>query len=79
VQALLGSDEALVLFFDTPELKPTVPEETFIWVVTKTNMRWAKSTLGTDALTELVTALRCGLDPSAWDEERILRLSPSTG
>ena len=35
VQAQLGADEALVLFLDTPEWKPT-PEETFIWVVTKT-------------------------------------------
>jgi hypothetical protein len=32
VQALLGSDEALVLLFDTPEFKPTVAEGTFIWV-----------------------------------------------
>ena len=34
VQAQLGADEALVLFLDTPEWKP-LPEETFIWVVTK--------------------------------------------
>jgi len=33
-QALLGADEALVLFLDTPEWKPA-PEETFIWVVAK--------------------------------------------
>ena len=39
VQAELRADEALVLFLDTPEWKPT-PEETFIWVVTKTDMRW---------------------------------------
>ena len=37
-----GADEALVLFLDTPEWKPT-PEETFIWVVTKTDMRWVRS------------------------------------
>src|SRR5262245_9686429 len=39
VQAELGADEALVLFFDTPEWKTTgyksLAEETFIWVVTK--------------------------------------------
>ncbi len=40
------ADEALVLFLDTPEWKPT-PEETFIWVVTKTDMRWVRSELGT--------------------------------
>jgi CHAT domain-containing protein/tetratricopeptide (TPR) repeat protein len=70
VQALLASDEALILLFDTPEFKPTVPEETFIWVITKTKMRWVKSALGTNALTERVTALRCGLDPSSWDDEK---------
>ena len=65
VQADLRPDEALVLFLDTPEWKPT-PEETFIWVVTKTDMRWVKSDLGTPALTREVAALRCGLDLTAW-------------
>ena len=65
VQALLGADEALVLFLDTPELKP-LPEETFIWVVTKSSMRWLRSDTGTAALTREVTALRCGLDGTAW-------------
>ena len=64
VQAQLGADEALVLFLDTPEAKPT-PEETFIWVVTKTDMRWVRSDLGTPALTREVAALRCGLDAGA--------------
>jgi CHAT domain-containing protein/tetratricopeptide (TPR) repeat protein len=61
VQAQLASDEALVLFLDTPERNPT-PEETFIWVVTKTDVRWVRSELGTPALTREVSALRCGLD-----------------
>lgn len=65
VQKQLGEDEALVLFLDTAEAKPT-PEETFIWVVTKTEMRWARSDLGTVALTRLVQALRCGLDDDEW-------------
>ena len=68
VQAQLGADEALVLFLDTPEWKPT-PEETFIWVVTKTDMRWVRSDLGTPALTREVAALRCGLDAALWDDE----------
>src|SRR5262249_13959376 len=42
VQAQLRADEALVLFLDTRALKP-VPEETFVWVVTKTDMRWTRS------------------------------------
>jgi hypothetical protein len=69
VQAHLGSDEALILILDTPELKPT-PEETFIWVVTKTGEpRWVRSELGTSALTREVTALRRGLDDFAWNPE----------
>jgi len=46
VQSQLRSGEALVLFLDTPEWKPT-PEETFIWAVTKTDSRWVRSDLGT--------------------------------
>jgi CHAT domain-containing protein len=68
VQAQLGSDEALILILDTPEWNPT-PEETFIWVITKGDMRWVKSELGTDALTEHVAALRCGLDAALWDDD----------
>jgi CHAT domain-containing protein/tetratricopeptide (TPR) repeat protein len=61
VQGQLAADEALVLFLDTPEWKPA-PEETFIWVVTKTDARWVRSELGTLALSRDVSALRCGLD-----------------
>jgi CHAT domain-containing protein/tetratricopeptide (TPR) repeat protein len=61
VQAQLGAGEALMLFLDTPEWNPT-PEETFIWVVTKTDVSWVKSDLGTPSLTREVAALRCGLD-----------------
>ena len=61
VQAQLGADEALVLFLDTAAWKPA-PEETFIWVVTKTNAKWVRSELGTPALIREVAALRCGLD-----------------
>jgi CHAT domain-containing protein len=65
VQAQLGRGEALVLILATPEWKP-VPEETFIWVVTKTDVRWLRSELGTEALTREVAALRCGLDAANW-------------
>ena len=75
VQAQLRADEALVLFLDTPEWKPT-PEETFIWVVTKTDMRWVRSELGTPALTREVAALRCGLDAALWDDEAAGRPLP---
>ena len=66
VQAQLRADESLVLFLDTRESKPT-PEETFIWVVTKTEMRWLRTELGKPALIREVHALRCGLDRAAWE------------
>jgi hypothetical protein len=65
VQAHLGAEEALVLFLPTYAGKP-LPEETFIWVVTKLDVRWARSDLGTKALTREVIALRCGLDAAEW-------------
>ena len=66
VQARLGAGEVLVLFLDTLEWQP-IPEETFIWVVTKSDMRWVRMELGTKVLTERVAALRCGLDHTLWD------------
>jgi tetratricopeptide (TPR) repeat protein/CHAT domain-containing protein len=70
VQKKLGADEALLLFFDTPASHPT-PEETFIWVVTKTGVRWVRSKLGTPALAREVSALRCGLDyQGSWFDEK---------
>jgi CHAT domain-containing protein len=71
VQAQLGADEALVLFLDTPEWRASgvklLREETFVWVVTKSDVRWLRSELGTAALQREVAALRCGLDARAWD------------
>lgn len=70
VQASLRDSEALVLFFDTDSRFKPLPEEAFVWVVTKTEMRWVRSPLGTDALTREVAALRCGLDyQGAWTIE----------
>lgn len=65
VQADLRPDEALVLFFDTPEEKPA-PGETFVWIVTKTDLRWIRSDLSRASLAREVAALRCGLDATAW-------------
>jgi CHAT domain-containing protein len=66
VQGLLRADEALILFLVTPALIPT-PEETFIWVVTKTDLHWVRIELGATGLTERITALTCGLDQAAWN------------
>jgi CHAT domain-containing protein len=52
---------------DTADLGP-LPEETFIWVVTR-NRWWITNTRGgTATVANYVQALRCGLDASAWEE-----------
>ncbi|MCK1267242.1 MULTISPECIES: CHAT domain-containing protein [unclassified Bradyrhizobium] len=62
----LSDDEALILFLDAPDTGVR-PEETFIWVITKTSVVWANSDLGTSALAREVAALRCGVDyDGAW-------------
>src|SRR5262249_13251900 len=67
VQAQLRDGEALILFLETPEFTQ-VPEETFIWVVTKDDMHWVNGAPGSKALNERVTALRCGLDRTVWSD-----------
>ena len=64
VQSLLGEGEALVFFLHTPEVSQT-PDESFIWVVTKTGGRWARAGMGPVALSEAVQTLRCGLDAAS--------------
>ena len=61
-----------------PKLKP-VPEETFVWVVTKSDVRWVRSDLGTAALTREVAALRCGLDATAWDGDGAEKCAKALG
>src|SRR5262249_10302744 len=78
VQAQLGAEEALVLFVDIASAR-RVPEESFIWVVTKTEVRWVRSELGTGALGREVAALRCGLDATAWDGEGNEKCSKALG
>jgi len=68
VQSQLRPDEALVLVLDTTEWKST-PEETFIWVVTKSDMRWVRSDLGEVGIFREAVTLRCGLDAALWDNE----------
>jgi CHAT domain-containing protein len=62
------------MILDTQELAG-VPAETFIWVVTKTEMRWRRAELGGEALTREVQALRCGLDAEAWAGQRCRNLT----
>jgi CHAT domain-containing protein/tetratricopeptide (TPR) repeat protein len=72
VQAQLRTNEAFVFFLDTPEWRG-VPEESFVWVVTRSEVRWLRSDLGTAALRREVAALRCGLDAAAWRGKGALR------
>ncbi len=50
--------------------------------MTKTNVKWVRSDLGTPALTREVAALRCGLDAAAWAGDgagkcaQLLRMTP---
>ncbi len=69
VQNLLEPKEALVLFLSTAKRKPS-PEETFIWLVTKEDISWVRSSLGTDGLDKKVKQLRCGLDVTGWNKEK---------
>ncbi len=66
-QALLGEGQALVLFLDLGQISK-VPEETIVFALAKNEARWTSVLLGTRALQERVTALRCGLDHTNWRE-----------
>lgn len=65
VQALLRGDEAMVMTIDTVEAKG-MAEESFVWVITKSDIRRRRNDSGTATLQRDVAALRCGLDESAW-------------
>lgn len=55
----LSTNEVLVL------IKP-LQDATFIWVVSKAGSRWIRANIGREGLLREVSALRCGLDLSAW-------------
>jgi len=69
-QELLQPDEALVLFLEAPDFRHFAVDEVFVWVVTKTDVRWQRiehrPTLRGMPLDARVAYLRCGLDPSNW-------------
>ncbi len=84
VQSLLRPNEAFIFFLDINR-EYTRAGETFIWVLTKTDMRWVRTDLDRKALHREVTALRCGLDATSWDDEgavecaKFLHLPPNLG
>ena len=59
VQKQLGPNEALMLFATTARF-------TFVWTVTRANVRWHSAPIGARQLAETIGALRCGLDEEAW-------------
>ncbi|WP_314955390.1 CHAT domain-containing protein [Bradyrhizobium cosmicum] len=59
VQKQLRSNEAMLLF-------TTTSRATFVWTVTRADVRWHAAELGEKQLIEAVGALRCGLDAEAW-------------
>lgn len=71
---LLGDDEALIVFTVTGRMglkeHEVLPEETLVWVVTRTEQRWIRAQLGKAALIDKVAAFRCGLDTASWKKER---------
>jgi tetratricopeptide (TPR) repeat protein len=68
VQNLIREDEALVLLLETQAWK-RIPDwqEVFVWVVTKSDVRWIRTDLGGIHPDDIVRNLRCGLDASMWD------------
>ena len=47
--------------------------DVFVWAVTRTGVRWARSNLAPATLTAHVAAIRCGLDGTAWAEPNCMK------
>jgi CHAT domain-containing protein len=62
VQKQLGSNEALLLFTTTSRF-------TFVWTVTRSDIRWHAAPVGAKQLAETISILRCGLDDGAWTDK----------
>jgi CHAT domain-containing protein len=60
-QRRLNPNEALLLFATTSRF-------TFVWTVTRTDVRWHAASIGAKQLAETINILRCGLDWEAWME-----------
>jgi CHAT domain-containing protein len=59
VQKALGANEALLLFTTTRQF-------TFVWTVSRADVRWHAAPIGAKQLADIVGTLRCGLDEEAW-------------
>jgi TPR repeat protein/CHAT domain-containing protein/tetratricopeptide (TPR) repeat protein len=73
VRDLLNENEALLSF-------AIGDEASFIFAATKTELRWARVSLGSYGLERMVEILRCGLDYDAWyDDGKAQRCAELTG
>jgi CHAT domain-containing protein/Tfp pilus assembly protein PilF len=61
MQKRLNPNEALLLFTTTSRF-------TFVWTVTRADVRWHAASIGAKQLAETIRILRCGLDREAWME-----------
>ena len=59
IQKQLGPNEALLLFTTTSRF-------TFVWAVTRLDVRWHAAPVGAKELAETIGILRCGVDQEAW-------------
>ena len=56
---ILGDNEVLVFFLDVKEVGP-MPEESFVWALSKDAVEWARIPAGSTALAEKIRVLRSG-------------------
>ncbi len=62
VQKLLRGEEALVQLL-------VGEEQSYAWLVTPSDSRWARIAMGRREISEQVQSLRCGLDESIWSRD----------
>lgn len=78
VQELIKPSDALVFILPVGKADG-LPEETFIWVITKTASEWVRTDFGAASLTEAVSKIRCGLDAESWTDAASWTVSTDRG
>lgn len=72
IQKQLGPNEALLLFTTTSHF-------TFVWTITRSDVRWHAAPIGAKQLAETISILRCGLDEGAWTDKNTSTLRRKAG
>lgn len=66
---LLAEGEILLLPLAVPLFAGSdLPDETLVWLLTRSEARWYTVPIGYTGLAKLVTRLRCGLDADGWTD-----------